>query len=82
MFERVEGKAQELAGRVQEAVGRVTDDEGLQVEGQARQFAGKAQDTYGAALNQVREAAITNPVGTVALVGAVGFVLGALWARR
>ena len=82
MFERVEGKAQEIAGRVQDAVGKVTDDDALRLEGQARQVAGKAQDAYGAALNNVREAAITNPLGTVALVGGIGFLLGALWARR
>lgn len=82
MFERVEGKAQEFAGRVQDAVGRATDDDAMRVEGQARQMAGKAQDAYGEALNHVREAAVTNPVGTVAIVAAAGFLLGALWARR
>ena len=82
MFERVEGKAQEFAGRVQDAVGQATDDASLRAEGQARQIAGKAQDVYGAALNQVRECAVTNPIGTVATVGALGFLLGLLYARR
>lgn len=82
MFESVEGKAQEFAGRVQDAVGKVTDDTSLRAEGQARQVAGKAQDLYGSALNQVRECAVTNPIGTIATVGALGFVLGLLCARR
>lgn len=82
MFESVEGKAKEFAGRVQDAAGRLTDDESMQMEGQARQVAGKAQDLYGQALNQVRESAVTHPLGTIATVAAAGFVLGAIWARR
>ncbi|MBH2010611.1 MAG: CsbD family protein [Xanthomonadaceae bacterium] len=82
MFERVEGKAQEIAGSVQEAVGQVTDDASLRVEGQVRQVAGKAQDVYGAALNQMREYAVTKPIGTMAAVGAMGFLLGLVCARR
>jgi ElaB/YqjD/DUF883 family membrane-anchored ribosome-binding protein len=33
-------------------------------------------------LDTVRESAVTNPLGTMAMVAGVGFVLGALWSRR
>lgn len=82
MFEKVEGKAREFAGRVQDAVGEVTDDPSTRLEGQARQVLGKAQQGYGEALNQVRESAVAHPLGTVAAIASVGFILGAIWARR
>lgn len=82
MFEKAEGTAQNIVGRIQDAVGAATGDTSAQLEGKSRQLAGKAQQTYGDVLNHFRESAVTNPVGTMALVGGIGFVLGALWARR
>lgn len=82
MFEKAEGTLQNIAGRVQDAVGGATGDTSTQVEGKARQLAGKAQQSYGDVLNQVRESAVTNPVGTLAVVAGAGFLLGALWAKR
>jgi len=82
MFEETQGTVKNLAGQVQEAVGNVTGDAGNQAEGKVRQLAGKAQEQYGDALNQVRESAVSNPAATVAVVAGLGFVLGALWARR
>lgn len=82
MFEKTEGTIQNIAGRVQDAYGAATGDTASQVEGKARQVAGKAQQSYGDMLNQVRESAVTHPLGTVALAAGAGFVLGALWARR
>lgn len=82
MFEKAEGTMQNLAGRVQDAFGAATGDTGAQLEGKARQVAGRAQQRYGDVLDQVRESAVTNPIGTIACVAAAGFVLGALWARR
>ena len=81
MLEQAEGTVQKIAGRVQDAVGAVTGDADNQAEGKARQVAGSVQQTYGKALDQVREAAVTNPVATIAAVAGIGFVLGALWAR-
>ena len=82
MFERAEGTMQNIAGRVQDAFGAATGDTGTQIEGKARQAAGRAQQSYGQVLDQVRESAVTNPLGTLAVVAGVGFVLGAIWARR
>ncbi len=81
MLEQAEGTVQKIAGRVQDAVGAVTGDADNQAEGKARQVAGSVQQTYGKALDQVRETAVTNPVATIAAVAGIGFVLGALWAR-
>ena len=82
MFEKAEGTLQNIAGHVQDAVGGATGDTSIQAEGKARQLAGKAQQTYGDVLNQVRESAVTNPVGTIAIAAGAGFVLGALFAKR
>ncbi|WP_326535238.1 CsbD family protein [Pseudorhodoferax sp.] len=82
MLEQAEGIVQNIAGRVQDAFGAATGDAGTQLEGKARQVAGKAQQAYGDVLDTVRESAVTNPLGTVAAVAGVGFILGALWARR
>ena len=82
MFEETKGTVQNLAGHIQDAVGGATGDTSTQAEGKARQFAGKAQEQYGEVLNQVRESAVSNPAATVAVVAGLGFVLGALWARR
>lgn len=82
MFEKAEGTMQNIAGRVQDAFGAATGDPGTQLEGKARQAAGRAQQGYGEVLNQVRESAVTNPLGTLAVVAGVGFILGALWAKR
>lgn len=82
MFEKAEGTMQNIAGRIQDAVGGATGDTSTQLEGKTRQLAGKAQQSYGDVLNQVRESAVTNPIGTLAVVAGVGFILGALWAKR
>ncbi|CAN5919596.1 hypothetical protein BH11PSE13_BH11PSE13_41450 [soil metagenome] len=82
MFEKAEGTMQNIAGRVQDAFGAATGDTGTQAEGKARQVAGKAQQSYGHVLDQIRESAVTNPIGTIAVVAGVGFILGALWAKR
>ena len=82
MLDQAEGTMQNIAGKVQDAYGAATGDTANQVEGKARQAAGKAQQAYGDVLDTVRETAVTNPLGTIATVAGVGFVLGALWARR
>ena len=82
MFEKAEGTVNDIAGRVQDAYGAATGDTQSQVEGKARQAAGKLQQTYGDVVDTVRESAVANPMGTVAAVAGVGFILGALWAKR
>lgn len=82
MLEKVEGAVQNIAGKAQDAFGAVTGDACTQAEGKARQVAGKAQQSYGEVLDQIRESAATHPLGTVAAIAGVSFILGALWARR
>ncbi len=82
MFEKAEGTMQNIAGRIQDAVGGATGDTSTQLEGKTRQLAGKAQQSYGDVLNQVRESALTNPIGTLAVAAGAGFIIGAIWARR
>jgi uncharacterized protein YjbJ (UPF0337 family) len=82
MKEQIKGALQEVGGKVVDAVGGIADDEGLQAKGKARQAAGKIQQSYGEALDTVRDTARNNPLSTLAAVAGIGFVLGALWARR
>ena len=82
MFEKAEGSIKEVAGKAQATLGSATGDTGTQFEGRARQAAGMAQQTYGEALDTVRGATKSNPVASLALVAAVSFIAGALWARR
>ena len=82
MLEKTEGVAQSVAGHIQEAVGTVTGDDSTRAAGQARQAAGSLQQSYGDLLSQVRESAVSNPAATVAVIAGVGFVLGAIWAKR
>ena len=82
MFEKAEGSIKEAAGKAQAALGNVTGDNGSQLEGRARQAAGIAQQSYGEALDTVRGATKSNPVASLALIAAVSFIAGALWARR
>lgn len=82
MFEKSEGTLQQIAGRAQDTYGAATGNIGAQIEGKARQVAGHVQQNYGGALNQVRESAFAHPLGTLAAIAGVGFILGALWAKR
>lgn len=82
MFERTEGAMQNIARKIQDAVGGATGDVGTQIEGKARQVAGRTQQGYGEVLAQLRSAARSNPIATLAVVAGVSFVAGSLWARR
>ncbi len=82
MWDKAKGTVREVAGTVEEAVGDASGDVGAQVEGKVRQAAGRLQQTYGDALESFREAAISNPGTTLAVVAGVSFLFGALWARR
>ncbi len=82
MWDKAKGTVQEAAGTVEEAVGNASGDIGTEVEGRVRQAAGRLQQTYGDALEGFREAAVSNPGTTLAVVAGVSFLLGALWARR
>lgn len=82
MFDKTEGAFQNIAGRVQEAFGAATGDTGTEYAGKARRAAGGAQYGYGRIVESLREAAVKNPVGTVAVVAGACFVLGALWSAK
>ena len=82
MFNKTEGTFQNIAGRVQEAFGAATGDTGNEVKGKVRRAAGDAQYGYGEVVEQLRESAVKNPIGTVAIVAGVFFVVGSNWARR
>lgn len=82
MLDQAEGTMKNIAGQVQETFGAATGDAGTELEGKARQAAGKAQQVYGDMLDTVRESTVTNPLGTIAAVAGVAFVLGAICARR
>jgi uncharacterized protein YjbJ (UPF0337 family) len=80
--DQVEGAAQTVVGRVQDAVGGLTGDTSTQAEGKARQALGSIQRNYGETLDSVREAVIQQPINGVLVAAAIGFVLGAIWARQ
>jgi len=82
MFNKTEGAFQNIAGRVQEAFGAATGDIGTRYEGKARRVAGGAQYGYGRIVDELRESAVKNPIGTVAIVAGVFFVFGAIWSKR
>jgi uncharacterized protein YjbJ (UPF0337 family) len=82
MLDQAKGIAQDVVGKAQDAIGGATGDVGTQAEGKLRQGLGKAQRTYGDAVDGFREAAVENPLATLAAVAGVGFLLGVLWSRR
>jgi uncharacterized protein YjbJ (UPF0337 family) len=82
MLDQAKGIAKEVVGRAQDAYGAAAADTANQVQGKVRQAAGKAQRSYGDAISSFREAAVSNPAATLAVVAGIGFVLGMLWSRR
>ncbi|HUD34113.1 MAG TPA: CsbD family protein [Variovorax sp.] len=82
MFNKTEGTLHHIAGRVQEAFGAATGDTATEAKGKVRRAAGDAQYGYGEIVEQLRESAVKNPIGTVAIVAGVFFVVGAIWSRR
>jgi uncharacterized protein YjbJ (UPF0337 family) len=80
--EEIKGVVGEVAGKVQKTVGELTGDEQMQLEGAAREVAGKAKAKYGEAVGEVRELASRKPIAAIAIGAGVGFLLGALFARR
>ncbi|KWF15194.1 hypothetical protein WL84_07135 [Burkholderia cenocepacia] len=82
MFEKAEGAVQKLAGKAEEALGEATGSTKTELEGKARQVAGEFQQSYGAALDQVRDVAASNPILALAIVAAVSFVVGTIFSKR
>lgn len=82
MLEEQKGLLLDTAGKVQDVAGSVLGDSSMQVRGKARQVAGQVQQTYGDAVDHVRDMTTNTPIAALAIVGAVGFVIGALWSRN
>jgi uncharacterized protein YjbJ (UPF0337 family) len=76
MSDRVEGIAREVGGRVQEGVGKMTGDTKTEAEGQLNRAAGQAQQ----AAAQVSDVIKAQPVVSVLVAVAVGYILGRLTA--
>lgn len=83
--DRIKGAGNEILGKARQVVGDFTNDGRLQGSGIVDEAVGAAQRTFGQAKDAAREGgevvaqqARTNPLGTLLLVGAVGFVLGML----
>jgi uncharacterized protein YjbJ (UPF0337 family) len=77
---KAEGAVQELAGKVQDTVGGALGDTGTQVAGKARELGGKAQQLYADTTEIVRDKTTESPFTALAIVGVLGFFLGAMWA--
>jgi ElaB/YqjD/DUF883 family membrane-anchored ribosome-binding protein len=55
-------------------------DTGTQVAGKAKELGGKAQRLYADTADIVRDKTTDNPFAALAIVGGLGFLLGAIWA--
>ena len=79
---RIEGAAEDTVGKLQDGMGGLMGDTATQAKGKAKQFAGQAQGYYGETLDSVRDMTSDQPLVAVAAAVGVGFILGALLARR
>ncbi len=79
---RIEGAAEDTVGKLQDGMGGLLGDTATQAKGKAKQFAGQAQGYYGETLDTVRDITSDQPLVAVAAAVGVGFILGALLARR
>jgi uncharacterized protein YjbJ (UPF0337 family) len=87
--DQVEGAVRKVGGKAQEAFGDLTGSARHEVEGLSRQAAGRAQEAYGDAKRMARDAGTQatrfieeQPWTSLLVVGAIGFVLGMITARR
>lgn len=87
--DRIEGKAETLVGQAQQGFGEATGQDEHKIKGVAREAAGRVQDAYGEARDYAQHAGERvvrvveqQPVTSLLIVGAIGYVLGLLTARR
>jgi uncharacterized protein YjbJ (UPF0337 family) len=76
MSDRVEGAAREFGGRVQETAGNVAGDKKAQAEGVYNQAADQAQHATARFSDVIK----SQPVVSILLAVAVGYILGRLTA--
>lgn len=79
---RIEGAAKDTVGKLQDGMGGLLGDSATQAKGKVKQVAGQAQGYYGDTLDSVRDATSDQPLIAIAVATGIGFVLGALIARR
>ncbi len=79
---QAEGLAKDTVGKLQDGMGGLLGDSATQAKGKAKQFAGQAQEYYGDTLDSVRDVASDQPLLALGMAVGVGFILGALLARR
>ena len=79
---RIEGAAEETVGKLQDGMGGLLGDGASQAKGKARQVAGQAQGFYGETLDTLRDLTADQPLLALLAASLLGFVLGALFARR
>lgn len=87
--DRIKGAATELGGKVKDAVGGLVGDAKTRVEGKADEAAGQVQAAYGAAKDEVRDAAASlggllkeKPLLALLSAVGVGYILASLIRRR
>ena len=79
---RIEGATEDVVGKVQDGMGGLLGDGATQAKGKARQAAGEAQGYYGETLDTLRDLTADQPVVALLAATGLGFVIGALFARR
>lgn len=76
-----EGLARQVAGRAQEAYGEARE-RAQEAYGEAREYAAHARDYAAHAGERVVRVVEQQPVTSLLIAGAIGYVLGLLTARR
>ncbi|WP_428391567.1 CsbD family protein [Lichenicoccus sp.] len=79
---RIEGAAEDTVGKLQDGMGGLLGDGAMQARGKARQVAGQAQGFYGETLDTMRDLTADQPILALLAASLLGFILGALFARR
>ena len=79
---RIEGAAEDTIGKVQDGMGGLLGDGATQAKGKARQVAGQAQGYYGETLDTLRDLTADQPLIALLAATGLGFIVGALFARR
>lgn len=82
MFEKAEDKVKEAAGKAQEVYGRYNNSPEDEARGAARKYASQASYAVRDAADTVRDQVSSNPLGGLAIAGAVGIVVGYLLGRK
>ena len=79
---RIEGAAEDTVGKLQDGMGGLLGDGASQAKGKAKQVAGQAQGYYGEALDTIRDVTADQPLVALIAATGLGFLLGAIVARR